>query len=105
MGKTLAALAIAISLSLAGGCDVRSPRPKAKAGTVVAAPAPGSPTAATPAEKPRVSRTPVSLERVPLPLTEAERRERNTRVFALILTLLPANRGEALTANLGRGRP
>ena len=106
VGKTLAAMAIAISLSLAGGCDLRSPRPKAEARMVVAPhPAPDIPNAAPSAEKSRVARTPVSRELVPPTLTEAERRERNIRVFALFLTLLPANRGEAFTANLGRGRP
>jgi hypothetical protein len=59
----------------------------------------------TPAGKVLLPRPAVSRELVPLPLTDAERQERNARVFALLLRLLPAFHGEASTAtSLGRGR-
>jgi hypothetical protein len=59
----------------------------------------------TPVGKVLLPRPPVSRELVPLPLTDAERQERNARVFALLLRLLPAFHGEASTAtSLGRGR-
>jgi hypothetical protein len=106
VGTALGALALAVSLLLTGGCDVRTPRPKAEAATaIISLPAPKNDAAGAPPEKVHRARAPVSRELVPMTLTEAERRERNARVFALFLTLLPAFHGEASTAtSLGRGR-